>query len=203
MEDLPEILHPHITSDQLHLLKRYALELQRVNVTHNLISRKDIAFVWEHHIIPSLLFLGWWRFPGGAVVLDIGTGGGLPGIPLAIVHPQTSFLLIDSTRKKVEAVRSIVKELGLSAQVEVQWGRAELLSARFPFIVGRAVAPLPRFLRWAEKCLLSEGTVYYYTGESADPLPPQWEGKFYSFRKLVPQNDYIKGKGIFRLRLRH
>ncbi|MCS7152698.1 MAG: 16S rRNA (guanine(527)-N(7))-methyltransferase RsmG [Bacteroidia bacterium] len=199
--ELPAVLIPHVDSVQKQLLLRYAELLRRINASLNLISRKDIEWVWEHHIIPSLLFLGWWRLPAGAKVLDIGTGGGLPGIPLAITHPQTYFFLIDSTRKKVEALRFIVKELELSERVEVHWGRAEELPTRFPYIVGRAVAPLPRFLSWCQKVLSPQGTVFYYTGGDYGPLPPPWKGEFYAFAQLVPQDEYLSSKGILKAHL--
>ncbi|MCX8112253.1 MAG: 16S rRNA (guanine(527)-N(7))-methyltransferase RsmG [Bacteroidia bacterium] len=197
--ELPAVLLSQLNPFQLEQLKRYAELLKEANALVNLISRKDIQHVWEHHILPSLLFLGWWRFPRGEVVLDIGTGGGLPGIPLAVAHPDTFFLLIDGTRKKVEVVQKIVRELGLSERVEVRWKRAEELNEKFRFIVGRAVAPLPRFLSWAVRTYLSGGVVYYYTGSDYGSLPQGWQGNFYAFADLVPDDSYLTGKGILRL----
>ncbi|MCS6894715.1 MAG: 16S rRNA (guanine(527)-N(7))-methyltransferase RsmG [Bacteroidia bacterium] len=197
--ELPEILRACLREEQVTRLQHYAQLLREANLFINLISRKDIQWVWAHHIVPSLLFLGWWRLPEPGPVLDLGTGGGLPGIPLAIAHPRTKFVLIDSTRKKVAAVSSMLDRLGMTSQVEVKWGRAEELRERFPVIVGRAVAALPQFLIWASRCLLPQGIVYYYTGEPYDSLPKGWVGEFHAFRELLPENDYLASKGILRL----
>jgi 16S rRNA (guanine527-N7)-methyltransferase len=197
---LPPFLSSLLSPSQYEQLTQYAELLRQYNQRLNLISRQDIEKVWEHHIVPSLLFLGWWRLPTEGIVLDLGTGGGLPGIPLAIAHPQTRFLLIDSTRKKVEAVAAMLATLGLLGRCEVRWIRAETLSERFLTIVGRAVAPLPTFLKWAKKLLAPEGVVYYYTGEPWGPLPPSWEGEFFPFRRLLPEEPYLATKGILRLR---
>lgn len=180
-------------------LQQYATLLTERNATLNLVSRKDIAHLWEHHIIPSLLLLAWHELPKGEEVLDLGTGGGLPGIPLAIASPETRFLLLDSIRKKVEAVSQMVGALGLSPRVRTQWARAETLKERFPIIVGRAVAPLPRFLSWAKALLLPEGKVFYYTAEPWGTLPAGWKATFYPFRDLLPEQAYLAQKGILRL----
>ncbi len=197
--ELPAPLQPLVTPAQLVSLRRYAELLQEWNQRVNLVSRRDIGQVWEHHIVPSLLLVLWRRFPAGAQVLDLGTGGGLPGIPLAIVHPETQFLLLDSTRKKVEAVTAMVAELGLSARCRVQWSRAETLTARFPFVVGRAVAPLPQVLRWAERLLDPQGTLYYYTGEPWPAPPPPWQTTWLAFREKIPEIPYLASKGILEL----
>ncbi len=200
--ELPAVLQPHLSTAQIAQLHRYAVLLQEKNALVNLISRKDIAHVWGHHIVPSLLLLGWERFPAGETVLDIGTGGGLPGIPLAIAHPETFFVLIDSTRKKIDAVRAMLHELGLHTRVEARWGRVEELRERYRIIVGRAVAPLPRFLTWAQKVLAPDGQIYYYTGEPVSSPPRGWMGQFYAFREVVPGDEYLATKGILHLRRR-
>lgn len=197
---LPAFLGEKLSPRQVAQLEAYATLLQEVNTRINLISRRDIAWIWEHHLVPSLCFLGWWRLPEGNRVLDVGTGGGLPGIPLAIAHPDTAFVLIDSTRKKVEAVRRIVQALSLQERIEVRWGRVEEQKETFPVVLGRAVAPLPRFLGWIKRILKPEGEVFYYTGEPWGPLPAGWQGHFYPFSALLPDWDYLQGKGILHLR---
>lgn len=196
---LPDFLRAQLSEEALIRLAHYADLLTEVNQRINLISRKDIVFVWEHHIVPSLLFLGWWRFPPKARVLDLGTGGGLPGIPLATAHPENAFVLLDSTRKKVEAVAWMLKELRLDDRCEARWARAESLKERFPYIVGRAVAPLHQFLRWAQRLLLPDGTIYYYTGEPLSSIPSGWYGEFYAFETLPISDPYLRGKGILRI----
>ncbi|MCS7162152.1 MAG: 16S rRNA (guanine(527)-N(7))-methyltransferase RsmG [Bacteroidia bacterium] len=199
---LPPALAARLSLAQLTLLARYEQLLKEWNRRLNLISRRDIEQVGPHHILPSLLLGAWWSPPMEGEVLDLGTGGGLPGIPLAILFSDTAFRLIDSTRKKVEAVTAMVAQLGLAPRVRVQWVRAEALEARFPVILGRAVAPLPRFLKWAEKLLRQGGVVFYYTGEPLPPLPAGWVGEFYPFRTLVPESPYLATKGILRLQRR-
>jgi 16S rRNA (guanine527-N7)-methyltransferase len=101
----------------------------------------------ERHVLHSLAIFKAMRFSPGSRVLDVGTGGGFPGIPLAIVCPDVNFVLCDSIGKKMKVVRAIVKELGLK-NVIVHHGRAEEISGRFDFVVSRAVTRMDRFLPW-------------------------------------------------------
>ncbi len=180
-------------------LTTYERLLREVNTTINLISRKDIEALREHHLLPALLLLCLLPIEEGTEVLDLGTGGGLPGIPLAIARPDLRFFLVDSIRKKAEAVQRMVETLGLSERVRVQWARAETLPMHFPCIVGRAVAPLPKFLTWAKRLLLPGGRVYYYAGEPLPSIPPRWEATYYPFQR-VTDHPYLQSKGVLSLR---
>ncbi|MCS6789436.1 MAG: 16S rRNA (guanine(527)-N(7))-methyltransferase RsmG [Bacteroidia bacterium] len=197
---LPPPLAARLSPAQIAALQEYARLLTEINTQVNLISRKDIAAVWSHHILPSLLLLCWYELPAGAKVLDIGTGGGLPGIPLAIAQSHASFLLIDSTRKKIEAVRRMTQSLGLEQRVQAEWIRAEELQGQFPVIVGRAVAPLSRVLGWAKPLLAKGGVVYYYTGEPLPEVPKGWRATFLAFREVCSGEAYLSSKGILCLR---
>jgi 16S rRNA (guanine527-N7)-methyltransferase len=143
-----------ISEEQLTLLDRYVQLLQSWNAKVNLISRKDEANIWEQHILHSISFLFFVKFPERARVLDLGTGGGLPGIPLKILLPSLKITLLDSTRKKVDAVTDMVTQLGLS-EVETVWSRAEEIgkqeefAGRFDYIVCRAVGELAELVKWA------------------------------------------------------
>lgn len=192
-------LHPFLTPPVQEALTAYERLLREVNATINLVSRKEIAALREHHLLPALLLLCLLPIEEGAEVLDLGTGGGLPGIPLAIARPDLRFLLVDSIRKKAEAVQRMVEALGLSERVRVQWARAETLPMRFPYIVGRAVAPLPKFLTWAKQLLLPGGRVYYYAGEPLPPIPPRWEATYHPFRQVI-EHPYLQSKGVLSLR---
>lgn len=113
----------------------------------NVISRRDIDHLYERHVLHSLAIYRFLPFVGGSAVLDIGTGGGFPGIPLAIVLPDVHFVLSDSVGKKIRVVREVAEALGLS-NVEAIHGRAEQVTGGFDFAVSRAVAPLPELYDW-------------------------------------------------------
>lgn len=113
----------------------------------NLISRKDIDNLYLHHVLHSLAIAQVVQFDGAHNVLDIGTGGGFPGIPLAVLFPETQFVLADSIAKKIRAVYEISRYLGLE-NIDTYTGRAEAIPAKFDFAVCRAVAALDTIARW-------------------------------------------------------
>lgn len=195
----PPCLQPYLTPQVEAALATYEGLLKETNAFINLVSRKDIQALREHHILPSLLLLCLLPIEEGAMVLDLGTGGGLPGIPLALARSDLRFVLVDSIRKKVEAVQTMTEALKLSDRVRVIWARAEHLSERFSYIVGRAVAPLPKFLSWAKRLLLPGGRVYYYTGEPLPPIPSSWEATYHPFHAVIT-HPYLHTKGILSLR---
>ena len=117
------------------------------NAVINVISRKDMEAFEERHVLHSLAIALAMRFAPGSRVLDVGTGGGFPGIPLAILHPEVDFVLCDSIGKKMKVVRAVVAELGLS-NGQVHHGRAGDVPGRFDFVVSRAVTRMNRFIPW-------------------------------------------------------
>jgi 16S rRNA (guanine527-N7)-methyltransferase len=132
----------------------------------NVISRKDIGNLYEHHVLHSLSIAKLINFTPGTKILDAGTGGGFPGIPLAILFPEAQFHLVDSIGKKVKVVEAIAEELDLKNVTCLQ-ARAEGLNMHFDFVVSRAVAKLPQFEEWVKKLIssnnnntLSNGILY-------------------------------------------
>ncbi len=126
----------------------------------NVISRKDIESLYEKHILHSLAIAKYIQFEKGTKILDIGTGGGFPGIPLAILFPETEFTLCDSVAKKIKVAEEISKGIGLN-NIDFVVGRVENLKEEFHFILSRAVAPMETLYRWtqdyiAEECFNSE-----------------------------------------------
>jgi len=143
-----------LTEQQLNLLLAYQNQLIQVNKTINLISRKDIGNIEVHHILHSLAIAKTINFKPNTTAIDIGTGGGLPGIPLAILFPQTKFVLVDSIEKKIKALQQIVIALNLP-NVEVVHARAEKVTTKFNYVVSRAVTQLPKLLIWSKKLLVN------------------------------------------------
>ena len=130
----------------------------------NVISRKDIDSLYEKHVLHSLSIAAVFNFPAGAHIIDIGTGGGFPGVPLAIFFPQVQFHLVDSVGKKLKVIEEVKAAIGLK-NVTTQHTRAEEIKTRkFDFVVSRAVAPLKDLWRWG-KPLLKQGQ---YTVEGAN-----------------------------------
>jgi 16S rRNA (guanine527-N7)-methyltransferase len=151
----------HLSSKQLASLEEYAALLLEWNKKINLISRRDEENIWTSHLLHCLSLLFKVDLPMGSAVLDLGTGGGLPGIPLKIVRPDIMLALLDSTQKKINAVRDIVSALGLK-DIKAVWGRAEDVgkkreyNSNYDVVVARAVAPLDDLVRWSGPLLKAE-----------------------------------------------
>ncbi|GAB5551733.1 MAG: 16S rRNA (guanine(527)-N(7))-methyltransferase RsmG [Saprospiraceae bacterium] len=139
---------PKLTEEQIHLFEQLGPLYQEWNSRINVISRKDIENVYPHHILHAMAIAKFVKFQPGANILDLGTGGGLPGIPMAILFPETNFRLIDGTRKKINVVKEIVAKLGLK-NVVAQQVRAEELREKFDFVICRAVASLDKLVTWS------------------------------------------------------
>jgi 16S rRNA (guanine527-N7)-methyltransferase len=145
--DLIRAYFPDLTDAQLLQLGKLPELYAEWNSQINVISRKDIQSLEERHILHSLAIARFIHFAPGTHILDIGTGGGFPGIPLAIYFPECHFTLCDSIAKKMKVVDGIVEALNLT-NVQTHVGRVEKIEGKFDFIVSRAVAPLPELLNW-------------------------------------------------------
>jgi len=167
---------PEITDEQKQQFEKLEQLYTEWNEKINVISRKDMDGLYEKHILHSLGIAKVMPFADGTKVLDVGTGGGFPGIPLAILFPEVSFTLIDSIGKKIKVVEAVSEGLGLK-NVTAMHGRAEKLKEKFHFVVSRAVTQMPEFLRWLkgkfEKEQFNEkhnGVLYLKGGDLAEEL---------------------------------
>ena len=138
---------PHFSKSTLQQLKDWSELLKDWNTKINLISRKDAENLIEHHLLHSLSIAKAIQFSPGTRVIDVGTGGGLPGLPLAIVFPDTHFTLVDSIGKKIRVIDDMADKLGLKNITTIN-ARVETLKTKYDFILGRAVTALPRFIDW-------------------------------------------------------
>ncbi|MDD9140065.1 MAG: 16S rRNA (guanine(527)-N(7))-methyltransferase RsmG [Candidatus Cardinium sp.] len=156
-QQFARIIHyfPTLTADQIELLSRLDCCYRDWNSKINLISRKDIHQLYLHHVLHALAIAKVITFVPHTMVLDLGTGGGFPAIPLAIAFPAVQFHLVDAIGKKIKAVQAIVMELGLS-NVTVTCTRGESLARAYDFVVGRAVSNLETFYKWSKSKIAKE-----------------------------------------------
>ena len=138
---------PNLTDQQKSQFQQLETLYKEWNEKINVISRKDIDEFYERHVLHSLGIAKIMEFADGTKVLDIGTGGGFPGIPLAILFPNVEFTLVDSIGKKITVVNAVAESLGLK-NVKAYHERAEKIKDKFHFVVSRAVTQMPVFLRW-------------------------------------------------------
>lgn len=154
-----------LNSLQIEMLIKYMDLLLEWNKKINLISRKDTDHFILHHLIHSLAFLKISSIKQGSEVGDIGSGGGLPAIPLSIIFEGSSFTLIESVGKKVMVMNDIISQLGIG-NVCTYHGRAENLKKKFDIITGRAVAAFDSFRELSAPLLKKGGKIYYWTGNT-------------------------------------
>ena len=183
---------PDLPDKQEEQLKEFAELFSEWNTMVNCISRKDMDHLFERHILHSLAISNVIQFSDGTRILDIGTGGGFPGLPLAIIFPNVEFILVDSIGKKIKVVNDIADKLSLN-NVKGIHARAEDVSGKFDFIVSRAVTRLVNFLPWTkgkistkQKNNLRNGILYLKGGDLAEELK---ESK--RRNKLFSLSDYF------------
>lgn len=194
---------PDLTPEQLRQFGMLGSLYDEWNDRVNVVSRKDIENLYERHVLSSLAVARVIRFRPGTEIIDAGTGGGFPGIPLAILFPEASFYLIDSIGKKVKVVQHISKDLELK-NVEAEQIRLEKVKRKVDFIVSRAVTRIPDFVNWSHGKIrkggeneLSNGILYLKGGDFDEelnnlrrhfkiyPINKYFEESFFETKKLV------------------
>ena len=192
---------PNLSEEQKSQFQQLETLYKDWNEKINVISRKDIDEFYERHVLHSLGIAKIMEFADGTKVLDIGTGGGFPGIPLAILFPNTEFTLVDSIGKKITVVNAVAESLGLK-NVKAYHERAEKIKDKFHFVVSRAVTQMPVFLRWLKGKFEKEqfnpkhnGVLYLKGGDLGEELAgikceiynlkDQFEEEFFDTKKVV------------------
>lgn len=190
-----------IIGEYFKLTDRQAEQFAQLDVLYrdwnskiNVISRKDIDNLYEHHVLHSLAIAKFLPFQPGTTILDVGTGGGFPGIPLAILFPECQFLLIDSIGKKIKVASEIAKALGL-ANVVCKQERAEEEKQKYDFIVSRAVMPMPDLVKLVRKNIspthrnaIPNGLIVLKGGDLKEELRPFKEAE------IIPCTQWFKGE---------
>lgn len=176
--DLITFYFPGLTEEQKDRFARLEGLYREWNEKINVISRKDMDAFWVHHVLHALAIARVIRFCPGTKIMDVGTGGGFPGIPLAIMFPEADFLLVDSIGKKIKVVNGVCEALQLK-NVRAQQSRVEAIKERQDFIVSRAVTAFPVFVGWVKDKIrntsanqLKNGILYLKGGDFEAEIQP-------------------------------
>ena len=199
---------PEISDDQRMKYTRLQDLYHDWNKKINVVSRKDIEELYLRHILHSLGIAKVQKFNANASILDVGTGGGFPGIPLAILFPETQFHLVDSIGKKIKVVNEVVEGLGLT-NVKTSNSRVEEISGSYDFIVSRAVAAMPTFVHWTRGKIakrnshnLKNGILYLKGGDLSEELVGYPRAKVYDLKNYFKE-DFFLTKKVVHLPLKY
>jgi len=181
---------PNLSEDQIEKFKKLETLYKDWNLKINVVSRKDIDELYLRHVLHALAIAKVIQFKEGSKLLDVGTGGGFPGIPLAILFPECSFHLVDSIAKKIKVVEEVVVGLGLT-NVKTTHARVEDINGKYDFIVSRAVAAMPTFVHWIKGKIakkqnhdIKNGILYLKGGDLTEEL------KDYKTATIYNLSDY-------------
>lgn len=198
---------PNLTEVQIEQFNQLEALYKEWNAKINVISRKDIDQLYTNHILHSLAIAKIQPFVAGTYVLDVGTGGGFPGIPLAILFPETRFYLIDVILKKITVVKAVAESLNLK-NVKAEQIRAENVKGDYDFIVSRAVTNMPDFVLWVKdkikknnKHELKNGILYLKGGDLTEELKDFPKAEQYNIADFF-DNDFFETKKVVHLPLK-
>ncbi|SDJ19149.1 16S rRNA (guanine(527)-N(7))-methyltransferase RsmG [Flavobacterium noncentrifugens] len=198
---------PNLSDVQKQQFAKLESLYQDWNAKINVISRKDIDELYTKHVLHSLAIAKVQKFEPGTYILDVGTGGGFPGIPLAILFPETRFYLIDVILKKINVVKAIAEALELK-NVKAEQLRAENVKGDFDFIVSRAVTNMPDFVSWIKgkikkqnKHELKNGILYLKGGDLSEELKDFPKATEYHISEFFP-DEFFETKKVVHLPLK-
>ena len=199
---------PNLTEIQILQFQKLQALYEDWNAKINVISRKDIDELYTRHVLHSLGIAKIIEFRPGSKIMDVGTGGGFPGIPLAILHPEVDFYLIDVIAKKIKVVNEVVAGLGLK-NVKAEQKRAELVKQEFDFIVSRAVTNMPDFVNWVEDKVtkkqhheLANGILYLKGGDLTEELKDFPKATEYNLSDFFA-DEFFETKKVVHLPLKY
>ncbi|MBD0825250.1 16S rRNA (guanine(527)-N(7))-methyltransferase RsmG [Aestuariibaculum marinum] len=199
---------PNLTEDQINKFKLLETLYQDWNLKINVVSRKDIDELYLRHVLHSLGIAKVMQFKDGSKIMDVGTGGGFPGIPLAILYPECSFHLVDSIAKKLKVVNEVVEGLGLT-NVKTTHTRVEEIDDTYDFIVSRAVAAMPTFVHWIKGKIAKEqrhdfknGILYLKGGDLAEELKDYRTATIYNLTDYYTE-DFFETKKVVHLPIKY
>ena len=197
---------PNLTENQRFQFEKLHFLYEDWNAKINVISRKDIDELYTRHVLHSLGIAKIMEFKSGAKIMDVGTGGGFPGIPLAILFPDADFYLIDVIAKKIKVVSEVAMALGLK-NVKAEQMRAENVKSEFDFIVSRAVTNMPDFVNWVKGKVkktsqheLKNGILYLKGGDLSQELKDFSKAKQYNLSDYF-SDEFFETKKVVHLPL--
>ena len=192
-----------LTNEQLTQFAKLELLYKDWNSKINVISRKDIDELYLRHVLHSLSIAKLISFKDGTSILDVGTGGGFPGIPLAILFPNCRFHLVDSIQKKITVVNNVVKELDLK-NVKTSCSRVEAISEKYDFVVSRAVTNMKDFVSWIKFKInknsfndFKNGVLYLKGGDLEDELKSFKNVKTFELSEIFNEDFFIRKKIVY------
>ena len=199
---------PNLTDIQLNQFEALQGLYEDWNSQINVISRKDIEGLYLRHVLHSLSIAKLIQFKSGAKILDIGTGGGFPGLPLAILFPEVKFHLVDSINKKLKVVNGVAESLGLE-NIYTTHARADSIQGHYDFIISRAVTTMPDFVGWiknrvAKKSIhpIKNGILYLKGGDLTEELKLYTKSTLYNLSDYF-EEDFFETKKIVHLPLKY